>query len=432
MYGGLTVSAQNIMTRVVVTGLGAVTPLGNDTQSFLDGIFNEKIGIKPITKFDASETGITVAGQVDGFDPALRVGKRDARKMDLFAQYAIDAADQALENAGLKADADADVPTTVADPTRFGVILGNGIGGLTTIQEQVIKMHDKGPQRVSPLFVPESIPNMVSGNVSLRFGAKGINSTIVTACASATNAIGEAFWRIQSGKADVMLTGGSEATVNEIGIAGFAALTALSKEEDPTQASKPFDKNRHGFVLGEGSGILLIESLEHAQARGAHILAELVGYGASSDAYHMTSPSPDGEGAARAMRDALNDANLDANQISYINAHGTATGANDSGEAHAIATVFGENTVPVSSTKGMTGHLLGAAGAIEALISVGALTRGELPVNVGVDEQDDDTKVVNLVDDDTKHQAPEYVLSANYGFGGHNAVIVFKKWHEEA
>ncbi|KAI3473934.1 hypothetical protein Pfo_028132 [Paulownia fortunei] len=273
-----------------------------------------RIGIKPITKFDASETGITVAGQVDGFDPALRVGKRDAH--------------QALENAGLKADADADVPTTVADPTRF-----------------------------------ESIPNMVSGNVSLRFGAKGINSTIVTACASATNAIGEAFWRIQS---------------------------------------------------GEGSGILVIESLEHAQARGAHILAELVGYGASSDAYHMTSPSPDGEGAARAMRDALNDANLDANQISYINAHGTATGANDSGEAHAIATVFGENTVPVSSTKGMTGHLLGAAGAIEALISVGALTRGELPVNVGVDEQDDDTKVVNLVDVNTKHQAPEYVLSANY------------------
>ena len=303
------------MTRVVITGLGAVTPLGNDTQSFLDGIFNEKIGIKPITKFDASETGITVAGQVDGFDPAACVGKRDARKMDLFSQYAVDAADQALTNAGLKAEEGAEAPTTVADSTRFGVILGNGIGGLTTIQDQVIKMHDKGPQRVSPLFVPESIPNMVSGNVSLRFGAKGINSTIVTACASATNAIGEAFWRIQSGKSDVKLKGGSEATVNEIGIAGFAALTALSKEEDPTQASKPFDKNRHGFVLGEGSGILVIESLEHAQARGAQILAELVGYGASSDAYHMTSPSPDGEGAALSIRDALNDANLEAKQI---------------------------------------------------------------------------------------------------------------------
>ena len=209
-------------------------------------------------------------------------------------------------------------------------------------------------------------------------------------------------------------------------------MTALSTETDPTEASKPFDKNRHGFVLGEGSGILVIESLEHAQARGANILAELVGYGASSDAYHMTSPSPDGEGAARAINDALRDASLEPNQISYINAHGTATGANDSGEAHAIATVFGENTVPVSSTKGMTGHLLGAAGAIEALISVGAIDRGQLPVNVGVDEQDDDTKVVNLVTKATQNQAPEYVMSANYGFGGHNAVIIFKKWYEEA
>lgn len=420
------------MSRVVITGLGAVTPLGNDTETFLNGIFNEEIGIKPITKFDASETGITVAGQVDGFDAAKRVGKRNARKLDLFSQYAIDAADQALENAGLKSPEGSENPTTVQDPNRFGVILGNGIGGLTTIQEQVIKMHEKGPQRVSPLFVPESIPNMVSGNVSLRFGAKGVNYTIVTACASATNAIGEAFWRVQSGKADVMLTGGSEATVNEIGIAGFAALTALSTEADPAEASKPFDKNRHGFVLGEGSGILVIESLEHAQARGANILAELVGYGSSSDAYHMTSPSPDGEGAARAMRDALNDASLDADKISYINAHGTATGANDSGEAHAIATIFGENTLPVSSTKGMTGHLLGAAGAIEALVSVGAIVRGELPVNVGVDEQDDDTKVLNLVSEETKHQAPEYVLSANYGFGGHNAAVIFKNWHEEA
>ena len=420
------------MSRVVITGLGAVTPLGNDTETFLNGIFNEEIGIKPITKFDASETGITVAGQVDGFDAAKRVGKRDARKLDLFSQYAIDAADQALENAGLKSSEGSENPTTVEDPNRFGVILGNGIGGLTTIQEQVIKMHDKGPQRVSPLFVPESIPNMVSGNVSIRFGAKGVNYTIVTACASATNAIGEAFWRVQSGKADVMLTGGSEATVNEIGIAGFAALTALSTEENPAEASKPFDKNRHGFVLGEGSGILVIESLEHAQARGANILAELVGYGSSSDAYHMTSPTPDGEGAARALTDALTDAKLKPEQISYINAHGTATGANDSGEAHAIATVFGENSLPVSSTKGMTGHLLGAAGAIEALISVAALTRGELPVNVGVDEQDDDTRVINLVTKENKHQAPEYVLSANYGFGGHNAAVIFKNWHNEA
>lgn len=417
------------MTRVVITGMGAVAPLGNDTETFLNGIFNSEVGIRPITKFDASETGITVAGEVADFDVKLRVGKRDGRKMDLFAQYAIDASDQALENAGLK---DEEGNVNVADPKRFGVLLGNGIGGLTTIQEQVIKMHDKGPQRVSPLFVPMSIPNMVSGNVSLRFGAKGINATIVTACASATNAVGEAFWKIQSGKTDVMLAGGAEATVNEIGIAGFAALTALSTEADPAQASKPFDKNRHGFVLGEGSGVLVLESLEHAQARGAKILGEIVGYGATSDAYHMTSPAPDGEGATRAMQAALDDANIKAEQVSYINAHGTATGANDGSEAHAIANVFGANNVLVSSTKGMTGHLLGAAGAIESVISVGALVREELPVNVGVDEQDDDTKLVNLVNEENRHVAPEYVMSNSFGFGGHNAVVVFKKWHEEA
>ncbi|USS91620.1 beta-ketoacyl-ACP synthase II [Fructobacillus americanaquae] len=416
------------MTRVVITGIGAVTPLGNDTKTFLDGLFDEKLGIKPITKFDATETGISVAGQVDGFDPALRVGKRDARKLDLFSQYAIDASYQALDQAGLLPDEGSEAKSKVANSERFGVILGNGIGGLTTIQEQVIKMHEKGPQRVSPLFVPESIPNMVSGNVSLRFGARGVNFTVVTACASATNAIGEAFWRIQSGREDVMLTGGSEATVNEIGIAGFAALTALSKEEDPTQASKPFDKNRHGFVLGEGSGILVMESLEHAEARGANILAEVVGYGASSDAYHMTSPAPDGEGAARAMKAALKDADIKPEDITYLNAHGTATGANDSGEAEAVASVFGPNSVLVSSTKGMTGHLLGAAGAIEAVASVGAIDRGQLPVNVGFVEPDEHTKLVNLVNESNKNTAPEYVLSANYGFGGHNAAVVFKKW----
>ncbi|GAO99282.1 beta-ketoacyl-ACP synthase II [Fructobacillus ficulneus] len=416
------------MTRVVITGMGAVTPLGNDTNAFLDGLFAGKLGIKPITKFDASETGISVAGQVDGFDPAARVGKRDARKLDLFSQYAIDAAYQALDQADLLPEEGSEEKSKVANPERFGVILGNGIGGLTTIQEQVIKMHEKGPQRVSPLFVPESIPNMVSGNVSLRFGARGVNFTVVTACASATNAVGEAFWRIQSGREDVMLTGGSEATVNEIGIAGFAALTALSKEEDPKQASKPFDKNRHGFVLGEGSGVLVMESLEHAEARGAKILAEVVGYGASSDAYHMTSPAPDGEGAARAMKAALADAGIKPEDVTYINAHGTATGANDSGEAEAIASVFGPNSVLVSSTKGMTGHLLGAAGAIEAVASVGAIDRGQLPVNVGFDEPDEHTKLVNLVNDSSKNTAPEYVLSANYGFGGHNAAVVFKKW----
>ena len=410
------------MTRVVVTGLGAVTPVGNTANDFLDGIFNSQVGIAPITKFDATETGVTVAGEVKGFDPAERVGKREARKMDLFSQYAVHAAGEALENAGLADGVD--------NPDRFGVIMGNGIGGLTTIEEQVIKMHDKGPQRVSPMFVPNAIPNMVSGNVSMRYGAKGINYTLSTACASATNAIGEAFWRIQSGKYDVMVTGGSEATVNEMGISGFAALTALSTEPNPLEASKPFDVNRHGFVMGEGSGILVLESLEHAQSRGAKIIAEVVGYGANSDAYHMTSPTPDGSGPAGSVKLALQDAGIEASDIDYVNAHGTATGANDAAESKAMELVFGKNGVLVSSTKGMTGHLLGAAGAIEAIAAIGALVREQLPVNVGVTEQDPETAGVTLVNDDNKFVAPNYVLSANYGFGGHNAAIIFKKWSE--
>ena len=410
------------MTRVVVTGLGAVTPVGNTANDFLDGIFNSQVGIAPITKFDATETGVTVAGEVKGFDPAERVGKREARKMDLFSQYAVHAAGEALENAGLADGVD--------NPDRFGVIMGNGIGGLTTIEEQVIKMHDKGPQRVSPMFVPNAIPNMVSGNVSMRYGAKGINYTLSTACASATNAIGEAYWRIQSGKYDVMVTGGSEATVNEMGISGFAALTALSTEPNPLEASKPFDVNRHGFVMGEGSGILVLESLEHAQARGAKIIAEVVGYGANSDAYHLTSPTPDGSGPAGSVKLALQDAGIEASDIDYVNAHGTATGANDAAESKAMELVFGQNGVLVSSTKGMTGHLLGAAGAIEAIAAIGALVREQLPVNVGVTEQDPETAGVTLVNDDNKFVAPTYVLSANYGFGGHNAAIIFKKWSE--
>lgn len=410
------------MTRVVVTGLGAVTPVGNTANDFLDGIFNSQVGIAPITKFDATETGVTVAGEVKEFDPAERVGKREARKMDLFSQYAVHAAGEALENAGLADGVD--------NPDRFGVIMGNGIGGLTTIEEQVIKMHDKGPQRVSPMFVPNAIPNMVSGNVSMRYGAKGINYTLSTACASATNAIGEAFWRIQSGKYDVMVTGGSEATVNEMGISGFAALTALSTEPNPLEASKPFDVNRHGFVMGEGSGILVLESLEHAQARGAKIIAEVVGYGANSDAYHLTSPTPDGSGPAGSVKLALQDAGIEASDIDYVNAHGTATGANDAAESKAMELVFGKNGVLVSSTKGMTGHLLGAAGATEAIAAIGALVREQLPVNVGVTEQDPETAGVTLVNDDNKFVAPNYVLSANYGFGGHNAAIIFKKWSE--
>lgn len=411
------------MTRVVITGLGAVTPVGNSTEDFWNGIFNGEVGIAPITKFDATETGVTVAGEVKDFDPSARVGKRESRKMDLFSQYAVHAAGEALEQA--------DLADGVDNPDRFGVIMGTGIGGLTTIEQQVIKMHDKGPKRVSPMFVPNAIPNMVSGNVSMRYGAKGINYTVSTACASATNAIGEAFWRIQSGKMDVMITGGAEASVNEMGISGFAALTALSTEPDPSKASTPFDVNRHGFVLGEGSGVLILESLEHAQARGANIIAEIVGYGSNADAYHLTSPTPDGSGPAGSVKLALDDAGIQPDDIDYVNAHGTATGANDAAESKAMEAVFGKNGVLVSSTKGMTGHLLGAAGAIEAIASIGSLVREELPVNVGLTEQDPETAGVTLVNEDNKHVAPNYVLSANYGFGGHNAVVIFKKWSEK-
>lgn len=408
------------MTRVVITGLGAITPIGNTAETYLDNLMDGQVGIGEITKFDASDTGISVAGQVKDFDPAERIGKREARKMDLFSQYGVHAAGEALEQAGINEEN--------TDPNKMGVILGNGIGGLITIQEQVIKMHDKGPRRVSPMFVPMAIPNMLSGNVSMRFGAKNVNYVLSTACASATNAIGESYLRIKHGMADVMITGGSEATVEKMGISGFAALTALSTTKDPMHASLPFDEDRNGFVMGEGSGILILESLEHAQARGAKILGEVVGYGANSDAYHLTAPTPDGSGPAGSMKLALADADVTPEQIDYLNAHGTATPTNDSAEANAITSVFGEKGVDVSSTKGMTGHLLGAAGAVEAIAAVGALLRDEMPANIGMTHQGEDTASVKLVKQGEQKKPVHYTMSANYGFGGHNAALVFKEW----
>ncbi|WP_311408008.1 beta-ketoacyl-ACP synthase II [Liquorilactobacillus uvarum] len=411
------------MSRVVITGMGAVTPVGNDTATFLKNIFAGKIGFDKISKFDASETGITVAAEVKDFDPKLRVGKKAAKRMDLFSQYAVDSAIAAVEQAGINSEN--------TDDYDMGVIYGSGIGGLTTIQEQVTKMNSKGPQRVSPLFVPTSIVNMAAGNIALRFKAKNICTAIVTACSSGTNAIGEAYRQIKDGRAKVMLTGGSEASVNEIGIAGFAALTALSKEEDPYRASLPFDEDRSGFVMGEGGATLVLESLEHAKERGARILGEVVGYGSTCDAFHMTSPDPTGEGAARAMQQAISEAGVTPEDIGYINAHGTATHANDSGEAKAINRVFGvDSSVKVSSTKSMTGHLLGAAGAVEAVITVAALEQGELPANVGLKKQDPECHV-NVVTENAE-SAPdlEYAISNSLGFGGHNAVLAFRKWSE--
>ena len=337
------------MQRVVITGMGAIAPNGNGYENFVNNSLAGKIGIKKISKFDASETGITVAGEIDDFDPKEYVGKKEARRMDLYSQYAVQTASEAVKMAGINEEN--------TKPEDLGVIFGSGIGGLTTIEQQVIRMHDKGPRRVSPFFIPMAIANMAAGNISIRFNAQNISTSIVTACASGTNSIGEAYRQIREGRAQAMITGGSEATVNETAISGFAALTALSQNTDPDRASLPFDQDRNGFVLGEGSGAMVLESLEHAQKRGAKILGEIVGYGTTSDAYHITSPDPDGKGAARAMQMAIDEAGITPDEIGYINAHGTATHANDSGESKAINQVFGsDSSVRVSSTKGMTGH----------------------------------------------------------------------------
>lgn len=409
------------MTRVVITGMGAVAPNGNGIQEFISNSFAGKVGIKAVKKFDAKPTGITVAGEIDNFDPNDVIGKKAARRMDLYSQYALQSAIEAMEMA--------EINETNTKPVDMGVIYGSGIGGLTTIQEQIIKMHDKGPKRVSPMFVPMSIANMAAGNISIHFNAQNICTSIVTACATGTNAIGEAFRQVKEGRAKVMIAGGSEASVNEIGIAGFAALTALSQATDPLKASLPFDKARQGFVLGEGGATLVLEDLEHAQKRGANILGEIVGYGATSDAYHITSPDPTGAGAARAMELAIKEAGVSPSEISYINAHGTATHANDEGESKAINQVFGSDShVRVSSTKGMTGHLLGAAGAIEAVLTVVALQNGQLPLNIGCFNQDPKCSVNLVTAENSDASNARYAISNSFGFGGHNAVLAFKKW----
>lgn len=401
--------------------MGAVAPNGNGIQEFISNSFAGKVGIKAIKKFDAKPTGITVAGEIDDFDPNDVIGRKAARRMDLYSQYALQSAIEAMEMA--------EINEINTKPVDMGVIYGSGIGGLTTIQEQIIKMHDKGPRRVSPMFVPMSIANMAAGNISIHFNAQNICTSIVTACATGTNAIGEAFRQVKEGRAKVMIAGGSEASVNEIGIAGFAALTALSQATDPLKASLPFDKARQGFVLGEGGATLVLEELEHAQKRGANILGEIVGYGATSDAYHITSPDPTGAGAARAMELAIKEAEISPNEISYINAHGTATHANDEGESRAINQVFGsDSNVRVSSTKGMTGHLLGAAGAIEAVLTVAALQKGQLPLNIGCFNQDPKCSVNLVTAENSDASNARYAISNSFGFGGHNAVLAFKKW----
>lgn len=409
------------MNRVVITGYGVASPIGNDADTFLESLQTGKNGIGPVTKFDASKTGITVAAEVKDFPFDKYFVKKDAKRMDLFSLFGIYAALEAMEMSGLD--------TEQIDVDRFGVMVGSGIGGLQTIEDQVIRMHDKGPQRVAPLFIPMAIGNMAAGNIALRVGAKGICTATVTACASATHSIGEAFRNIKHGYSDVIIAGGAEAPISEIGISGFASLTALSATEDPERASIPFDKDRNGFVMGEGAGVFVVESLEHAQKRGATILGEIVGYGANCDAYHMTSPTPDGSGAAKAMQLAMKEAEIQPEQVGYINAHGTSTQANDKAESKAIQLAFGDafKDVRVSSTKSMTGHLLGAAGGIEGIAALNALQHQFIPPTINVRNKDEEVQA-NVVINESENHEFTYALSNSLGFGGHNAVICLKRW----
>ncbi len=409
--------------RVVVTGMGAVTPLGSTVDTFWDNIRKGQCGIKMITKFDTEEFKVKVAGEVEGFDPELYMTKKDVKRNDLFAVYALGAAVQAFEDSGLDMEKE--------DADRVGVIVGSGVGGLMTMEEQVTKMNDRGPARVSPLFITMTIGNMAAGNIAIRYGAKGICENVVTACATGTNAIGDAFRQIKDGRQDVMFAGGAEAAICRIGIAGFTNLTALSRNPDPKDACKPFDKDRDGFVMSEGAGVLILEELEHAKARGAKIYGEIVGYGSNGDAYHITSPLPDGSGAAKAMKLAMEEAGITPEQVSYINAHGTSTHANEIGETAAIKLALGEETaykVPVSSTKSMTGHLLGAAGAIEAIICVKAMQDNFLPATINYKTPDPECDLDVIPNEGRQVDNVEYVLSNSLGFGGHNAVLCFKKW----
>lgn len=408
------------MERVVITGMGTVSPIGNNVNEFWHAMKNNQSGIDRIDRFDASAIGVSVAGQVKNFDPNHYMERKDQKRMDLFSIYGVAAALQAVQMSGYNIQ---------ANPHRVGTFVSSGIGGLVEIENGIRKMIDKGPKRINPLFVPLTIGNMAAGNIAMRVGAKGISLDIVTACASATNAIGEAFQKIQLGHLDACIAGGCEATINEIGIGGFAALTALSTNSDPKTASRPFDQDRDGFVMGEGAGVLFLESLRSAQERGTTIYAELVGYGATTDAYHMTAPSPDGSGAGLAMLQAIQQAGIQVDQIDYINAHGTSTPTNDSGETLAIKYAFGDHAhqVAISSSKGHFGHLLGAAGGVEAIATIMALADQFAPATLGLVNPDPACDL-DYIPQTGRPMAMNYALSNSLGFGGHNAVLCFKRW----
>lgn len=409
--------------RVVVTGMGALTPIGNNVSDFWNSLKNGKHGIDFIKRFDASECKVKIAAELKNFEPEGVLDKRELKRLEEFSIYALYASQEAFNDSGLNIEE--------IDPTRFGTIVGSGMGGIDMLEHQMIKLGEKGPSRIAPLFIPSIIPNMASGHVAIRFGAKGICETAVTACATATSCIGMAFRNIKFGYEDVIIAGGTESTITRAGIAGFSALKALSTSTDTDRASIPFDKERGGFVMGEGSGILVLEELEHAKKRGAKIYAEIVGYGATCDAYHMTAPCEDGDGASRAMKKALEEGNVPLDEVAYINAHGTSTPANDVGETKAIKTVFGElaKDVSISSTKSMTGHLLGATGGVEAIACIMAMNNSFVPPTLGYKVQDLECDL-DYTPNIGKNREIKYALSNTLGFGGHNAVLCLKKWEE--
>lgn len=410
-------------TRVVVTGLGAITPIGNDVASFWQGLKDKKVGIAPITYFDTTDYKAKLAGEVKDFDPKKYMDPKAARRMEPFSQYAVAAAGEAIAQAGLDMEKE--------DPFRVGTSIGSGIGSLQAMEREHKKMLEKGPNRVNPLLVPMMISNMAVGNVAMHYGLKGKSINVVTACATGTNSIGEAFRSIQYGEADVMVAGGTESAITPLGMVGFAALTALSTNDDPETASRPFDKDRDGFVMGEGAGIVVLESLEHAQKRGAKILAEVVGYGGSNDAFHITSPAEDGSGAAYAMEMALKDAGIAPEKIDYINAHGTSTHHNDLFETMAVKKALGDHAykVKINSTKSMIGHLLGAAGGVEFIACVKSIEDGFVHATAGLKEAGEGCDLDYTMGEGVPMDI-HYALTNSLGFGGVNASLVIKKFED--
>ena len=410
-------------TRVVVTGMGAITPIGNDVESFWQGLKDKTVGIGPITYFDTTDYKCKLAAEVKGFAPKQYMDAKAARRMEAFSQFAVAASKEALEQSGIDMEKE--------DPYRVGVCVGSGIGSLQAMEKDVKKLNEKGPSRVNPLLVPLMISNMAAGNVAIQFGLKGKCFNVVTACATGTHSIGEAFRSIQYGEADVMVAGGAEASITPIGIAGFTSLTALNTTEDASRASIPFDEDRNGFVMGEGAGVVVLESLEHAKARGANILAEVVGYGATCDAFHITSPAEDGSGAARAMENAIKDAGMAAEDIDYVNAHGTSTHHNDLFETKAIRLALGDHAekVKINSTKSMIGHLLGAAGGVEFITCVKSIQDGFVHATAGLEKPGEGCDLDYTMGDGVSMNV-DVAISNSLGFGGHNASLIVKKFSE--